>query len=497
MTMLRDAVNIVGELARRRERNPLAYLRLTTPQRIVLADPSPIKLWRDGNQLGKSYSVAVEVITTARGTHPFFRTRRPPVEILVLSISKEQMEPLHRKIWELLPKDEIDERCGFDPGRGITGKPPRVVFTSGPGKGSVIHFATYEQGPKVVAGKTVSLVVLDEPPPEQMYGEVVPRVMRQRGRIYISMTPTPDMPDCTWLRKKVEAGEVAEHNFGLKESNVWLEGAPSPFLTQGEIDAYEKSLIRVQREMRMRGAWEPVVEGNWLDNFVREDHVRPFTVDDIAAATRGRPAFVFVGYDHGTAPNKEAIVVGVASGKLVDAHDQRVLSEPRVWALAAEMIDGHATPELVVERTAEMLREVGLRERSVDVWIGDRAAQATSKARPARMSNRQLEIAWADRLRVASVDDLPFRIDTAFKPAGSVYEGLTLINGLLARRTPEGVPWLQIHPRCVPLIRSFAEHKGEKADPLKDILDGFRYPVQRIVRAGEWMTSPIAKVFVA
>lgn len=496
-----EALEPLAELGLRRERNPLDYLRLTVPQRLFLSDPHMIKLWRDANQLGKSFGVALEAVLTARGTHPFIKVHRPPVEVLVISVSKEQMEPLHRKIWELLPKGELDPRCKFDPGRGITGKPPRIVFASGPGKGSVIHFATYEQGSTRIAGGTFHLVVLDEPPPQSLYGEVVPRVMRMNGRIVIGMTPTPDMPDVSWLREKVAqskddqakglAGEISEHNYHLTEANVWLEGAPVPLKTRHEIAAFERSLLRHERGMRMRGDWDPVVEGNWLDNFDREKHVRPFQLQDIAAAAAGQPVIICVGYDHGLVPNKEAITVSAFTGDLVDRHEKKVLRNPRAWYMAAEQIDGHATPELAVLKTVELLKKCGLEPRHVDVWVGDRSAK-TDKA---TIDNRQLEHAWAEYLGTTR-DELGFSISTAYKPAGSVAAGLTLINGMLARADKRGIPWVMVHPRCVGLARSMAEHKGATKDPLKDLLDAARYPTQRVVRAGEWMSSPITHVVV-
>ena len=183
----------------RNDKRRLDYLRLTKCQESFLSDDAPIAIWRDGNQIGKSTALAYDLIERCRGTHPFIKTHRPPIRALVISVSLEQMAPLMEKIWQLTPKDEIDERCGYDPGRGITGKPPRLVFTEGPGKGSTISFATYRQGATRIAGGTYHIVICDEPPPEEMFGEVMPRVMKERGLIRVGLTPTPDMPEQGWL----------------------------------------------------------------------------------------------------------------------------------------------------------------------------------------------------------------------------------------------------------------------------------------------------------
>ena len=100
------------------------FSRLTAPQREVMSDDSERLVWRDGNQMGKSWALALELIHRCRGSHPYKRTHRAPIRALVISVSLEQMAPLMEKIWMLAPKDELHEKCGYDPGRGITGKPP-------------------------------------------------------------------------------------------------------------------------------------------------------------------------------------------------------------------------------------------------------------------------------------------------------------------------------------------------------------------------------------
>ena len=127
----------------------------------MVADTSRLVLWRDGNRLGKSFALAWELIHRCRGTHPFKTTHRPPIRALVISVSLDQIVPLMEAIWMLVPKGELSSKCGFDPGRGITGKPPRLVFESGPGKGSVISFATYRQGSTRIAGGEYQVVVMD------------------------------------------------------------------------------------------------------------------------------------------------------------------------------------------------------------------------------------------------------------------------------------------------------------------------------------------------
>lgn len=436
--------------------NPLAFSRLNLPQRTVASDASARVLWRDANQfLGKSFFMAWELLHRLRGTHPFKRTHRPPIRALVISVSLDQMMPLMEKIWHLAPKRELAPNCGFEPGRGITGKPPRLVFVDGPGKGSVLTFATYAQGATRVAGGTFHFVGLDEPPTQSMYGEVLPRVARLEGHIAITMTPTPDMPDATWLRELVEKKQFSEHNFGAKEEYCWLDGALRPYATQAQIDAFANSLLPHERAMRLYGAWEPLVEGRWLTHFRAETCVRD--------GTPPAGARLAVGVDHGAAAGKQAAVLIAVDESGPD---------PRVWYWDEATSDGFSTPEQDADAILLMLRRNGLEYENVDDWIGDRPTGDNKFL--VNKDNKQLQVELARRLR-RNVSDLQrFRTPTKF--TGSVTYGLRLMNNLF------GSGRARVHPRCVRLIKSLENFAGDRRDPLKDVLDAARYPTELLVR---------------
>ena len=77
----------------------------------VLTDDSPHLVWRDGNQLGKTTGMLVDLIHRCRGTHRWQKVRKPPINALIVGFSIEQMGQagsVMEKLWELLPKDEID-----------------------------------------------------------------------------------------------------------------------------------------------------------------------------------------------------------------------------------------------------------------------------------------------------------------------------------------------------------------------------------------------------
>lgn len=456
------ALSLARLSATRGTRSALDYVALTTPQRAVVSDTGRLVLWRDGNRLGKSYALAYELLHRARGTHPHKTTHRPPIRALVISVSLDQIIPLMEALWTLAPKDELSVKCGFDPGRGLVGKPPRLVFARGPGAGSVISFATYKQGSTRIAGGEYQFIGMDEPPPEAMFGEVLPRVLRCRGDIYITMTPTPDMPDVGWLREQVEAdgSRWSHHNYGLREENCWIEGHPAPFLTTAEIDEYAAGLLSVERAMRVDGAWEPIVEGRWLTQF---------SEDNIGAGLPPRNARLAVGIDHGAAAGKQAAML-VA----VDDSDP---GRPRVWYMDEVCSTGFTTPAQDASDILAMLRRNHIDYHHIDEWIGDRPTGDNRYL--VGKTNKDL------RLQLARLMDVPVEktasIRTPKKWDGSVTYGLRLMNGLFGSRVDDK-PAAMVHPRCARFIEFLWKFAGDRRDPLKDIGDAGRYATERMVQ---------------
>ncbi len=448
----------------------LAYMRLTPVQKLFLEDDAPVVLMRGGNQIGKSLAIIMDMIHTARGTHPFQGTPKPPVSIVLLSESWDQMGKTGgflEKLWGLLPKHELDPKIRFDPGRGITGKPPRIVFVSGPGKGSVISLGTYAQGAKKVAGTTVHRIYLDEPPPAALYQEIMLRVLRHSGKVRIDFTPVLDMPDQRWLRTLVEANEVSEHNPHLIEANCWPVGNPCPWLVQDQIDRMARSLPEAVRAMRLFGAWDPVLTKTWLTNFDRARHV------NLSRPPMG--AYLAVGIDHGTNAGKQAAV-------LMAVIDRQGL-EPRVWFMDEYIGDGITSIAQDAQGIHDMIARNGtpgrpLDWREIDAWIGDRP---TGESRYlVRKSNMQLRKHLA---RIAGVAHGVFpHISTPRKYHGSVEHGLWRINDVLGRFDDDGAPHCSVHPRAARFAEFCEKFAGDRVDPLKDVGDSARYALELAIR---------------
>ena len=445
------------------------WVRLTQAQASFLSRHDPVLLWRGGNQIGKSTALACDVVDFARGVHPGDQTHAPPVRIMVLGPSWEQMEPLMRRIWEVAPHHEMDARNGYDPGRGIVGKPPRLLFAAGPGQGSVIQFGTYEQGAKRLAGATLHRVVMDEPPPEEVYAEAIPRVLRMQGHVRIGCTPTPGMADLTYLRSKVTAGEVPEMVVPLCEQSCWPIGALRPYLSQAAIDRQAALWPARERGMRLRGDWEPLAEGAWLSAF-----------DDSCTSSVSPPpgAWLVVGGDHGTEPGKQRFILAAIQGRDTD--------RPRIWFLNEYAPQGYSTPEQDAEGIIAMLRECGLEYDHVDDWVADRSAQTRDAVIKKSNSRLRDELARSLKRQAGSLK----WISTPRKYSGSVSDGYGLFNALFARRDDvSGLPHALIHPRCAHLISACRVFAGKEREPAKDILDAARYILERTIQRRGWLDS--------
>jgi hypothetical protein len=171
-------------------------------------------------------------------------------------------------------------------------------------------------------------------------------------------------------------------------------------------------------------------------------------------------------------------------------HDGKVVRNPRAWFLGERVIDGHATAELTADAALELLADWGLQHTHVDVWVGDRSASSSGR-KATRMDNTAIRLALQQRLGL-KLRDTPY-IRTAKKPPGSVMVGLRMLN-TLAARTAGDVPALTVHPSCTQLTEAMRCFRGDKRDPLKDVLDAGRYAFMTLVKPGAWMLEESSRL---
>lgn len=448
LSALASAAHVLG---RRAHSDPLAYYRPTPPQLRFLQSTSQIKLFRAGNQAGKTWCGVADCIWRCLGSHPYTLVKAAPIEAWVVVVSWEQSLAIQGKIWALLPKDAIEDDCEYTPGKGFRGKVPIVRFKNG----SILRIRTVNQGALALAGATIDYVLIDEPPPEAIWSELAARVLRQRGRIAITLTPI-GLP-LGWLRKLVEAGEVEDIHTPLTvEATTPIGGRP--LLTKQDIDKLEAQVLPQERAQRIHGEWDSAwVEGRVFPQFDPGTMVRD-------EAPTGE-AQIGIGIDHGKESGAQTAVM-VAITRTPD-------NEPRITVLDVVASNGMTTPEEDAAQILAMIKRAGLRWEQIDRWVGDRAA--VSRRGGAIKSNALLVQAMEKALKIP-IGSWPARIHTAYKPSGSVYHGYRILQAAMLRGD------FVVHPRAKRLVEDLGKFDGREASSHKHTIDALRYALELVTR---------------
>jgi len=460
----------LDEQLREAVRSPLDHIMLTEPQDTFLQLQHRECLLRGGNKIGKSLLLALHAIHTARGSHPYRQVASVPVRVLVVGESWEQMDGLLELLWELLPKHEIDPKVNYSQGAGFSGyKRPHIKFIRGPGKGSVIYFATYKQGAKRIAGGKYHLIILDEPPPDKVYGECLGRIGSPYfGDLRVNFTPTLDThSEVEYLQKRVETGQCKEHQVSLNVNSVTPRGAliDIPWLSPEKIEAVLDSYLAVERPMREHGAWEPIRRGRYIDAFDE----RHWSTDYPPA---GLNLVLMVAIDHGVKTGRQYAVL------LACTEDGE-----RIWFLDEAWQDKRTSSRQDAKNVIKMLARHGWTWRDVNMWVGDRAhggdRYASAKSNADLMQGLSREL----KMDASQLIALGLQIDTIYKARQSVSRGCRLLNDTFIEN--QALVMKEHHPvrgaGCPELRKAFLTWMGGKQDPAKDRVDAARYGVMTLV----------------
>ncbi len=453
--------------------NPLEHVRVTDPQLAYLRATDQRLVWRGGNTIGKSYGAALDIVHAARGTHPWRPVPKPPVRLLVISESWAQMDPLCEKIWGFLPKGEIDPRVGYAPGEGFTGfRIPHIPFVRGVGAGTAIMFATYGQGGKRIAGGQYHGIWGDEPMPEPVLGEVLPRTSRYHASIRITVTPTPEAPPQLYLRDKVKESLDYRLKHGRPMPGGWSELQTSitldaltprgglierPWKSAAELEELLESYLEVERGMREHGDWDPVLAGRWLTAF-DEHHI----VTEGPTEEDGE-LVIAVGIDHGAKAGRQSATLVVCSE-----------DGERVWYLDEAVSDGRTSSQEDAQAILDMLERQGWGWEQVDHWVGDRAHSGDRFGNAKSNYDLLHEMSLILKKPVHVLRGKGLSIATPTKKRNSVYRGVRIMNSLFKQNQS----W--VHLRCQGLLEAIKGWAGASDDPLKDRVDSARYAVETL-----------------
>lgn len=162
------------------------------------------RLFRAGNQLGKTFAGAAEMSYHLTGEYPaWWRGRRwdRPIRAWVGGKSSIDVRdaPVRLLLGEatargtgLVPKRRIID---IAPARGIADGVDYVAVRHVSGRDSTLTVKTYDQGRERWQASTLDLVWFDEEPPADIYTEGLTRTNATSGCVYITFTPLLGMSE--------------------------------------------------------------------------------------------------------------------------------------------------------------------------------------------------------------------------------------------------------------------------------------------------------------
>ena len=249
------------------------------------------RLFRAGNQLGKTYAGAAEMSYHLTGQYPegwkgrkfdhpikawaagvkSAATREGPQSLLCGQFGVAEVFGTG-----MIPRDCFADRPSLS--RGVTDAYDTIQvkhYTNGTYDGiSVLSFKSYEEGRYKFQGATLDVIWCDEEPPIDIYSECLARIAATGGFIYITFTPLlghSTVVDRFVMETAPDRGEVV--------MTIYEALHIPPERRQSIIDAYPEH----EREARAMGAILqgsgrvfPVDDEMLLENQIAADRIPPY-----------------------------------------------------------------------------------------------------------------------------------------------------------------------------------------------------------------------------
>ena len=460
-----SAVAKLAKLSKRLEGrtkiDPFNYFCPTPVQKRFFEDKSAAKILLGGNQIGKTISLCWLMVAYATGKFHYFQVDPPPLDIMLITYSHDQRRIIEKKLWEMLPKEEIFDTV-YIQGKGLKGITPVVKFKNG----STIYIRTSGMG-LALESATLNLIVIDEPVSEFTYNSCIARTIRggkgfgpngKRGTMVYSCTPVG--LDVSYLKELIEKKQISAHYGRLSVEDTTPIGC-RPLLNQQDIDKITSNFLPIDREARINGSLDGVAPQNVVYACFEPDMISPRPV------LPSKNLHFSIGIDHGTLPNSQVAILAA-----IDMEDP---TEPKVYILD-EYVSGGAPAEFHAENILNMLDRHQIPPAGC-IWTGDgEHTSGRGKSGTLKMSNIMLMRAF-EKILGLPYKRLPWRIRQCLKYRHSVYFGASIIHSIMSRRQ------FRIHPRCIHTINSIKNWtlKSNQSERSKDkfghCADALRYTI--------------------
>ena len=289
---------------------------MSKPQRAFHKDQSRLRLFRAGNQIGKTRSGAAEAFFHALGNHPFRDTPPTPNTGWVLCSDLRNGWPtLSQKLREIEPPGILDPECRYDSARGYYYRSVRGLKLT---NGSLIIGKGSDQNPLALASGSVDWLWVDELPKPQHFSEFRTRGAVRNAPLWLTLTPIGR--SAQWLKRLIDGDDFAgtdPEEGGWSSHVVPLRVENCPHRTAADINAQIAAMPPWEKSIRCEAGWDSVTISRRVPGFSVERNVfeqseaHPLNdLNSIAIGcdwgiTVGNTIFILVGYSE----NSETLYV--------------------------------------------------------------------------------------------------------------------------------------------------------------------------------------------
>lgn len=291
-------LKVLQELKRRQDRNKLSRYKPYAKQMDFHAwgRTKRERLFRAGNQLGKTWSSAYEIAYHLTGLYPTWwkgKTWGRGVTGWALGESMESTrDTLQRLVlgrpgeWGTgtIPADLIID---VKRAQGVADAVDCVFVRHTSSLVSRLYFKSYEKGRSKLQGETLDFAALDEEPPIEIYTEVLTRTNATKGIVWITFTPLLGMSDVVRLFLQTPTKDRVDVNMTIDDVGHY---------TKEDRETIIASYPEHEREARALGV--PILGSGRVFPVTEESiKVKPFTIPDHWPVIAG----IDFGIDHYTA----------------------------------------------------------------------------------------------------------------------------------------------------------------------------------------------------
>lgn len=227
-------LRLLQEQKRRQDRNKLSRYKpyLKQIEFHTAGATKRERLFRAGNQLGKTWSSAYETAYHLTGLYPsWWQGKRWSRGVTGWALG-ESMESTRDTMQRLImgrpgewgtgtiPEDRIID---VKRAQGIADSIDCVYVRHISGGVSRVYFKSYEKGRSKLQGETLDFAALDEEPPQDIYTEVLTRTNATKGIVWITFTPLLGMSEVVRRFLQEHSPDRADINMTIDDVGHYSE----------------------------------------------------------------------------------------------------------------------------------------------------------------------------------------------------------------------------------------------------------------------------------